>query len=322
MQTQQRLLVVIINYKTPILVCDAIESVIPEIDLLQDSIVVVDNDSQDNSVEDIQTFINNKNWNANVNVVKSSKNGGFSYGNNVGIKTSKAEFYLLLNSDAYLHKNSIKAMIDTFTEQSMTGIVGPRIEWPNGGQQVSCFNNTTIWSSFISAARTSYVSKFFDTLFAVREVAVPVEKHESSKPDWLSFACVMLKRELIQSIGLMDERFFMYYEDNDYCRRALRAGWKLKYQENARVVHLNNGSSNQFESKALPSFYYRARSYYLIKYYGHLGLFLSNVLWYPGRFISLLKEVVLRVSSPQPHIPNYWKDIWQGFSIRLDKYET
>ena len=309
-----RLLVVIINYKTPKLVCDAISSLEGEIDLDTDKVVIVDNCSADNSAEYISCFLVEKGFSEWVCLVLSEENSGFSAGNNIGVRYCEADYYLLLNSDAYVRDGTISSLIKTAESDSKTGLVGPVLEWPDGSQQVSLFHHLTPLNSFLSSAKTGFFTQLF-SLFGIYEVAIPIDKHGIIPPGWVSFACVLLKAEMIKDIGLMDEGYFMYREDNDYCRRAKNAGWKLAYDRSARVVHLNQGASNQAGVKRLPNFYFQSRSRYFLKYYGRTGLLLANVAWSLGRFISIGRERLAR--KPNAFHQTMLVDIWLGFFSRV-----
>jgi len=305
-----RLLVVIINYKTPDLSCDAVKSLAEQIDSTCDKVVVVDNASQDNSLEFINDFIDVNGWGDWVSVIESGLNGGFSAGNNLGIRSVDAQYYLLLNSDAYVHENAVECLRFAADSNPRSGIIAPRLEWPDGSQQVSCFYNLSPENSFLQGAKTGVFTKLFG-FFGSKEVAIPLEQHNIEQPEWLSFACVLLRGEMVKEIGLMDEGYFMYREDNDYCRRAINSGWKLKFEPKSRVVHLNNGSSNQSGVKRLPTFYFNSRARYFLKYYGRLGLLQANIFWCAGRCISSLREMLSR--KPKAFHSTMWADIWTGF---------
>lgn len=305
---KMRLLVVIINYKTPDLVIGALESLVAELDPLIDRTIVVDNYSDDGSTQKIEAVIKDKNWQNRVELIQSPVNGGFSAGNNIGIKASEADYYLLLNSDAYVHKDAVKIMIDTLRSDQGIGIVGPSLEWENGEQQVSCFNNMTPLGEFVRTANTGIVTKLFRSI-GIKAIARNMAS-EISVPDWISFACVMLRKEVINDIGLMDENYFMYREDNDYCRRAKNKNWQITYCPLARVVHLNQGFSHQ-RIQRMPDFYHRSRSYYFIKFYGRIGLLLANICWWLGRLFSKIREILSSKKSNVHH--KTYMDIWKGF---------
>jgi GT2 family glycosyltransferase len=309
-----KLLVVIINYKTPELVCEAIDSLRAELNISTCRVVVVDNNSADSSVDIIGQFIDTSKVSSWVEVISAEVNGGFSAGNNKGIQSYEAEYYLLLNSDAYVRKGAISKMLDLADRQPRTGVVGPRLEWPDGEQQVSLFYDLTPLNSFLASAKLGIFTNIF-SWFGSKEVAIPIESHDVVKPDWVSFACVLLRAEMVAKIGLMDEGYFMYREDNDYCRRATNAGWELAYESSARVVHLNQGASNQLGIKRLPRFYFESRSRYFLKYYGRAGLLLANITWSLGRFISMAREKLTKKSNAFHR--TMLLDIWIGFSSHI-----
>jgi len=303
------LLVVIINYKTPELTSQAVLSVIPQLNE-KDKICLIDNLSEDNSIDFLTKFIKNNKFKNKVNLIASPINGGFSAGNNIGIKSAEAAYYLLLNSDAYLKENAIEQLINKIKESTSIGVVAPQLIWEDGKQQTSCFNYLTPSNTFLNTANTGFISRLFH-LLNINEVAIPFDQHKSTKPEWLSFACILLRGNLIQDIGLMDEGYFMYYEDMDYCHRANMAGWTLSYEHDARVVHLNQGASNQVTIKRLPRFYFNSRRRYFLKFHGYLGLVLANLNWSIGRVISLFREKI--ESKPPLCHKTMYMDIWTGF---------
>jgi N-acetylglucosaminyl-diphospho-decaprenol L-rhamnosyltransferase len=305
-----RLLVVIVNYKTPSLVCDAIASLQQQLAFARDHIVVVDNDSSDGSLEKIQAYITFNSWDGSVTVIDSGHNGGFSAGNNVGLKFKSADYYLLLNSDAYVRDGAIGKLLDAANNNSCLGVVGPRLEWTDGSQQTSCFYNASPINSFLHASQTGIFTRLF-SYFKAYDVAMPLRKHGSDSPDWLSFACVLLNGDMVNKIGLMDDGFFMYYEDIDYCRRAKMAGWELEFVSAARVVHLNLGDSNHAVVRRFPLYYFQSRARYFLKYYGRFGLLITNILWSLGRSISYSRELFER--KPAVFHKSMWLDIWAGF---------
>ena len=137
--------------------------------------------------------------------------------------------------------------------------------------------------------------------------------------EWIGFACVLIRREVVQQIGLLDEGFFMYFEDADYCRRARGAGWRIVYLPDLRVVHLL-GASSEVENQGTdlrrrPRYYYAARTHYYHKHYGRCGLVSANLLWTFGRGISWARELI---RHKRPHTrPHEWRDIWTDSLRRL-----
>jgi len=149
------------------------------------------------------------------------------------------------------------------------------------------------------------------------DLPIPVDPNNgkgTESVEWISFACVLIRAEAFAAIGPMDEGFFMYFEDVDYCRRARLAGWQIAYTPEARVVHLRGGRTPeefaQEERRRRPRFYYESRSRYLAKYYGRTGPLRANVCWTLGRGISLVRELAAQKS---PHtVAREAGDIWTG----------
>jgi len=310
-----RLAIIIVNYKTPEMIYDALHSLESELDHSIDRVVIVDNFSGDGSVEKISQYINGNNWSGWVILESSPVNGGFSAGNNIGVKLVNAEFYLLLNSDAWVRPNALHLMLQSMERNSHAGLVGPRLEWGNTEQQVSCFNNMTPWTELLHLANTGPLTRILGIL-GIHEIAVPTSDNSDS-PEWISFACVLIRKEVFGDIGLLDEDFFMYMEDIDFCRRARLAGWDVLFEKKARAVHSNKGLSQNKKIKRLPKFYYESRSRYFIKYYGRIGLLVANILWYLGRTISSTRELF---QGRERRVPlGSYKDIWYGFWAKIEE---
>ena len=237
MNSKLDLLIVIINYKTPEMTCDCLQSLLPEIACKNIQITMVDNGSKDNSVLQIQSWIGANNP-EQIKLISSDKNGGFAFGNNLGLVNKDADFYLLLNSDTVVRDGAIQILLDSFKTHPSAGLVSPRLEWLDGKPQQSCFNMHTPISEFLSAAKTGLFSKLLNQYV----VAKPLDP-QCSYSDWTSFACVMVRGEIFEQVGLLDEGYFMYFEDAEFCHRARKAGWKILNNPEAHVVHLRGGSS-------------------------------------------------------------------------------
>ena len=305
--TTLRLAVVVLNYRTPKLVADCLATLEGQIDPIQDLAVVVDNHSGDGSDDQIEQEIAQRGWGDWVRLVRSPVNGGFAAGNNVGIEAVRAQRYLLLNSDTLMRDGAIASMMAALDHHADVGMLGPRLEWPDGTPQESSFRFRTPITELINAARTGPLTR----LFPGHETAMPAVD-TPCRPDWVSFACVLIRREVIDKIGGLDEGYFMYYDDIDHCRRARQAGWEILYWPQAHVVHLRGGSGPVKElTKALkrrPAYLYASRTRYYAKYYGIVGVWWANLLWTAGRAISLARELIGK--KPRHTCDKEWRDIW------------
>jgi hypothetical protein len=265
----------------------------------------VDNDSQDGSADVLEAAILRKGYERWAGVLRLSANRGFSAGNNAALRLAwrrqECDTFLLLNSDAQLRPGALAALLACARDHPDAGLVGPRLEFPDGTRQVSCFRDVSPLSELLSAAATGPLARL------VRGCEVPISNpRPGDMIDWLSFACVLIRREVLSDVGLLDERYFMFYEDVDFCRRARRAGWRLVHCAAASVVHLQGASTpSSLPAASLarrpprrPRCYYASRARYLATNYGVGGLWLANLLWWLGRSISWLRE---RAGGKQPH---------------------
>ena len=310
-----RLCVVIINYKTPGLVADCLETLEPEIDPARDVVIVVDNKSPDGSADDIAHTISERGWGGWVHLVRAPVNGGFSYGNNTGMNAADADRYLLLNSDTLVRPGALRSMLETLDADDQLGAVGPRLEWPDERPQHSAFRFKTPFTELIDAAATGPI----DRVLRRHVTAIPLDRVGENAPDWVSFACIMITREAIHRAGLMDEGYFMYVEDIDTCRSIRAAGLTIAHNPDARVVHLRGGSGPAKEAQAkrkrLPRYVYESRTRYYAKHFGRAGLLIANMLWVLGWVVSVLRRALGRpFPTPERASRDIWINFWRPFA--------
>lgn len=302
-----RLGVVIVNYKTPDLVVSCLNSLVPMLDEADAAVAVVDNSSGDGSFEKLQAYCEKSPENARLNVIAAPDNGGFSAGNNIGLSAVSSDLVLFLNSDAIARQGALMALLEAAKSNSRAGIFTPTICNSAGKIEVSRFRNISPLSEFIDGAQTGPVTKLFP------KAEVPIfPDNVSTQPDWVSFAAVMIRREAIEKAGAMDEGFFLYFEDCDYCRRIVKEGFDIALAAEAVFQH-DAGGSTQLRRRSdrgerIPSYYYESRSRYFRKYYGPLGPILANIAWYAGRLIAKLRGLFGR---PAPSVSKgRAQDIW------------
>jgi len=219
---------------------------------------VIDNASGDGSTEAIEAWIATR-PDAPVRLIRSPVNGGFAAGHNQVIRASDGPFVLLLNSDAELRPGCLAALLANADAHPEAGLISARLEDGDGTPQTSCFRFPTPVSEFIRGAATGPVTR------ALASWNVPLgPEPEATKTEWTAFACVLMRREMINRIGLLDEGFFLYFEDVEYCRRALQRSWEIRFEPSACAVHHVGGSTNVTSSKAesmrRPEYYYAARA--------------------------------------------------------------
>jgi len=257
--------VVVLNYRTPDLVEGCLRSLGGQMAAGEREAIVVDNCSMDESADRIESAIERNGWSSWARVVRSPVNGGFAAGNNVGVREVDAETYVLLNSDTIVRDGALDRLLAM--RSGPVAIAGPSLEWPHGERQISTFRFRTPLTELISAGRLGSVGRAFQGHVVARELS-----EFADDLDWVSFACVAIRREVFDRIGLLDEGYFMYFEDMDFCRRARVAGYRVGYVPKARVVHLRGGTSevkrNTQRRERRPAYFYSARARYFRKWYG------------------------------------------------------
>lgn len=300
--------VIVLNYRTPGLTLRCLASLEREVDR-EVRVVVVDNASGDGSAERIERVVRQRNWSSWACVLRSSHNGGFAAGNNLGIRAIEADAYLLLNSDTLVRPGAIAALCEALRATPDAGIIGPQLLDEHGRPDQSFFRTPAPPSELL---RGSGLGPLARLLYRYDPVLPGLGEDTPRETDWLAFACVLIRKDVIERVGLLDEGYFMYFEDVDYCRRARAAGFKVLYWPRAQVVHLRGGSSGvtaqATQQSRAPRYYYEARARYFAKFYGRGGLWLANSLWHLGRGIAWPRKL-LGKAAPQTR-EREARDLW------------
>jgi len=304
----------IINYKTADMTLTCVQSALDDLEGYNACVVITDNQSQDGSVEKIEAWIAARPEGIPVILVKSETNSGFSGGNNQGFAACDAAFYLVLNSDAYIKPGFFKALLDAAETQPNVGFFAPRIDFEEGGTQNSCFRFHSPAGEFLRCAKM----RLFERILPNRSVTLGPDP-DRSQIQWASFACLLLRAEMMQQIGPMDEGYFLYFEDSEYCLRGYRAGWPVAYVPNARAVHLRGGSgpvkSLEKRKSELPRYFYAARTRFFYQAYGRLGLLSANLCWYLGRICKHAARLL--GGKDEGMSAREWRNIWTNFGDPL-----
>ena len=310
--------IIILNFKTHDLTIDCLQSLLETSALDSSDALVIDNNSKDDSINLIADAMRQNGWEKPVSIVASKANNGFSSGNNLGINLCDSEYILLLNSDTIVRPGAIELLVKTLNENPQMGLASPRLEWPDGSPQESCFRFHRPINELIRSAATGPVTK----LLKCYEVPLRVSD-KIAYPEWTSFACVLIRRQVFEDIGLLDEDFFMYFEDVDFCKRAREAGWQIIHNPKAQVVHLRGGSSpvksQAAKKKRLPRYFYESRTRYYFKHFGRFGLLRANIYWHLGWLVAMARKLISR--RYQPNIcERQWRDIWTNFKDPTTPY--
>ncbi len=297
--------VVIVNFRTGPLVVDCLASIEACSTGVPPRTIVVDNDSPDDSAGLIESAISERGWGSWAALVPSGHNGGFAAGNNIGIRAAIAgdntlEHILLLNPDTIIRPGAIEALDGFMATHPRVGIAGSRLEDPDTTPQRSAFRFPTIAGEFESAARLSPVTRL-----AGPRVIAPPARDIPHPTDWVAGASLMIRREVLDDVGLLDESYFMYYEEVEFCRRAACAGWACWYVPESRVVHLVGQASGivHGQLKRRPRYWFDSRRRYFVTQHGRAYAILVDLAWLVGAPLHRLASRARgRASSDPAHL--------------------
>ena len=175
-------------------------------------------------------------------VIRNEENLGFARACNQGISASSGELVVLVNPDALVEKNFFRRVEAFFAQNTAVGVAGPRVLDADGQVQLSARKELSMISGLLG--RTSLLTRLFPASTLVKKQFPAVTQLSSpTAVDWVSGACMVVRRRALEEVGLFDERFFMYFEDADLCRRAREAGWSIYYLPEVEVTHQAGGST-------------------------------------------------------------------------------
>jgi len=263
--------VVIVNYKTPKLLIQCLESLFHWNPTIHD-VIVVDNNSQDKSITEVREKF------PTVKTVASTTNAGYAVGVNWGMNYAKHDTILILNPDVEVLEGSVQRMYDVLYSEKNIGIVAPKLLNLDGSLQYSCLEFYHLMTPLYR--RTPLGETPFGRKELNRFQMIEWDHNQMRDIGWAIGAALMIKRELVDKIGELDERFFLYYEDVDFCRRAWNAGYRVVYvpdailkHEHKRLSALHAGFSSLFN--AVTRIHMHSWLKYLWKYRGQLAVPLS-----------------------------------------------
>ncbi len=266
------LLVVILNFRTPDLTIQCLESISAEVSASPEiSVIVVDNASGDGSAERIAGVIAKRSWGTWAQLFASDFNGGFAWGNNRGIeKGPAARYVLLLNSDTIVAPGCLRASIDAMDRDPEAGLMITRLTNVDGSIQNVCRRFPTPLCLFL---RTTGLHWRLPRALNWGDLDDEGwdRTRERKHVDWVAGAFTLIRREVLEQVGGLDEDFFFYGEDIEFCHRVYRAGWLRVYDPVGTVVHIGGASSDPTRLSSKNRHFLRARYLIQLKCYGWLA---------------------------------------------------
>ena len=304
-----KLQVVVLNFRTAAMTLEAVAAAHRAITRIPSArIDVVDNDSGDDSLDVLRRGVRDAGYDPKrVRVLASPVNGGFGAGNNVAIRdalasTDPPEFVYILNSDAFPEEDAIEVLLTFLETRTEVGLAGSAIHGTDGAPHETAFRFPSVWSEIESGLALGVVSK----LLARKKVPIVPMPSETRRVDWLAGASVMIRKKVLEDVGLFDETFFLYFEETDLCRRAHLAGWPSYYVVESKVAHVGSASTGMKKWKRIPRYWLDSRAHYFRKNHGGAYLAATNVAF-------ALANATFRVrrrlqGKPDPHPPGFYRD--------------
>ncbi len=223
-----KLSIIIVNYKTPDLLKLCIQSIQKNCNVNYE-IVVVDSETE----EETQMMMREEF--PEIQFIPLKENKGYAVAVNTGIKASKGEYIQVMNADIIFLNDAATEMISYFEKNPKTGIMGPKLVGFDGKIQYSCYK---FYTPLTILYRRTFLGKLPFGKKAIDKMMLKTANHDNViEADWLLGAVLMTKKDILGKIGLMDERFFLYFEDMDWCRRFWEQGYKVIYLPKAKMAH-------------------------------------------------------------------------------------
>jgi GT2 family glycosyltransferase len=247
-----RISALIVSFNTRHLLLQSIASAIREPDV---EVVVVDNASSDGSADAVEHEY------PRVRLVRSQTNLGMAGGTNAAACVASGQDLLLLNPDAALTPGALDGMVRLLNAQPRAAAVGPALVYPSGAPQSSAFR----FPGLVQVALDLFpVNRLMDTRLNGR-----IHGRAPRLVDYVLGACMLIRREAWDRIGPLDEGYFMYLEEVDWCRRALRQGWQVWYEPRTKVIHHGGAATSQQPEKMFTQLW-RSRLRYYERFHGPL----------------------------------------------------
>ena len=272
--------IVIVNYNTEKLLRSCLKSVYAGANGTPLDIWVVDNSSRDSSVAMLKSLF------PMVKVIQNPSNVGFSRANNVVISQSRSDYVLLLNPDTLIIGDAIERVVKFMKEHPEVGIAGCKVLNRDGTLQLAC--RRSIPTPEVAFYRLTGLSKLFPRSRVMAKYNMTYESPDQThEVDAVSGAFLMIRRKVVEEIGPLDERFFMYGEELDWCLRTKRAGWSVMYYPEAQIVHYK-GESTKYNSRKAAIEFYRAMYLFHRKHFAKDYSPVTNFLIYAGIGVKAL----------------------------------
>ncbi|MHC4212024.1 MAG: glycosyltransferase family 2 protein [Planctomycetota bacterium] len=301
--------IIIVNWNTCEALRDCVASIHSQTKDIGFEVIVIDNASKDGSVHMLKAEF------PDVILVQNSENRGFAAANNQGIVLANGRYILLLNSDTIICDNAIVKTVVYADQHLKAAVIGCQVWEDDHRIQMTCFRFPSLLNIIL---RNSGLAKLFKcNRFLGREKMLWWPRDSEREIDVISGMFMLVRSEAIDQVGLMDESYFLYFEETDWCRRFWKQGWKVVFWPGAKILHVHGGSFSTRQQA--PKMFVQFRKSLLIyfeKHYGPLqGFVARNLLFVDANirsFIWIVRMTLKKlrgkdVSAEMENVQNYWR---------------
>jgi hypothetical protein len=295
-------LAVIVNYRTPDLTLRSVRAALDALARFPGSrVLLVENGSGDGSAARFREASAREGWGDRVSLIESPENLGFAGGVNLAVRPALAagtspRYVYLLNSDARPEPDAITVLVRFLDEHREAGIAGSYIYGSDGATHHTAFRFPSVAGQFEEAIGIGVVTRLLDRWVVSKPVPT-----ETTRVDWLAGASMLIRREVIERVGLLDEGYFIYFEETDFCRSAAQMGFSTWYLPESRVEHVGAASTGWKDfTKPRPAYWFEGRRLYFAKNHGRAYLWAANLAWLLGWLVGEPRRRLLGRRSPFP----------------------
>lgn len=287
---------------------DCLESIYATIRTAPFEVIIVDNDSQDGSLEAARKK------HPEARFIENDFNNWFTGGTNQAIEASRGEYLLCLNPDTVCHENAIDDLVKFLDSNPEAGLAAPRLLNGDGSLQPSCRNflrsgylllrHILPWKRLPNSWRKKAVLEYWD-------------HNETIRSDWIIGACILVRRETVEDIGLKDEGFPMFHEETDWCYRMKKAGWDIWFVHSAEITHFGSQSAARYWGSDLILEFYKGKHRFVRKHFGLLPLLLHRILLAGLLLLRLAGVLVRRVFFGSADLEQETSFLLRGLAVQL-----
>jgi len=277
--------IIVVNWNTRQLLSECLQSLYNTISGLSFDVYVIDNASTDDSLVMLAADF------PSVQVIRNIENVGFPRANNQAMRVCQGKYFLLINSDAVALPDSIQVMYELAESQPLAGMVGAHLLNSDGSFQASHTNFPNLWQEFLIL--TGIGRMLLGSWYPSQG---PQEVKGPQVVDYVEGACMFVRAEAYRQVGGMDEGFFMYAEEVDWCYKLKKGGWQVWYHPEARIIHHGSASSKSRLTQREGDLY-RSRVRFFRKHYGFLPAALLKILIYGLTVVKFLVHKIIFTMS-------------------------